>query len=102
MRARFTPEARLAVREKRAWWEQHRSKAPRLFIEELTEVVAKLRAGADQERQAYAARGGRVVFRLLMPKTRNHVYYRVDDDAKEVEILIVWNAVAGAGPGDLE
>jgi hypothetical protein len=40
---RFTPEARLAVREKRAWWEQHREKAPRLFVEELAAVVAKLR-----------------------------------------------------------
>jgi hypothetical protein len=101
VRVRFTPEARLAVREKRAWWEQHRSKAPRLFVEELAEVVAKLRAGAEQERHAYAARGGRIIFRLLMPKTRNHVYYRVDDDAEEVEILIVWNAVAGAEPGVL-
>jgi hypothetical protein len=33
-----------------------------------------------------------------MPKTRNHVYYRVDDAAQEVEILILWNAVAGAAP----
>lgn len=42
MRVRFTPEARLAVREKRAWWEQHRDKAPRLFVQELDAVVAKL------------------------------------------------------------
>jgi hypothetical protein len=98
VRVRFTPEARLAIREKRAWWEQHREKAPRLFVEELTTIVAKLRAGAEKERQAYAARGGRIIFRILMPKTRNHVYYRVDDAAQEVEILIIWNAVAGAAP----
>jgi hypothetical protein len=51
MRVRFTPEARLAVREKRAWWERHREKAPRLFVEELAMIVAKLRDGADDERQ---------------------------------------------------
>jgi hypothetical protein len=33
-----------------------------------------------------------------MPKTRNHVYYRVNEAAGEVEILLVWNAVAGATP----
>ena len=98
MRVRFTPEARLAVREKRAWWEQHREKAPRLFVEELATIVAKLRNSADDERQQYAARGGRIIWRALMPKTRNHVYYRVNEAAQEVEILLVWNAVAGATP----
>jgi len=33
-----------------------------------------------------------------MPKTRNHVYYRVDDAAGEVEVLLVWNAVAERSP----
>jgi plasmid stabilization system protein ParE len=98
VRVRFTPEARLAVREKRAWWEQHREKAPRLFVQELADVVAKLRDRADDERQHDAVRGGRVIWRLLMPKTRNHIYYRVDDGANQVEILLVWNAVAGATP----
>jgi hypothetical protein len=95
---RFTPEARLAVREKRMWWAQNREKAPRLFIEELAAIVKKLRDGADDERQQYAARGGRIIWRLLMPRTRNQVYYRVNEVAGEVEILVVWNAVAGATP----
>ena len=98
MRVRFTPEARIAVREKRTWWEQHRERAPRLFVEELAAVVAKLRDGADKERQQYAARSGRIIWRLLMPKTRSHVYYRLDEAAGDVEILLVWNAVAGATP----
>ena len=98
MRIRFTPEARRAVREKRAWWEANREKAPRLFLEELAAVVAKLRAGADRERHEYAAQGGRIIWRLAMPKTKNHVYYRVDHAAGDVEILLVWNAVSGAGP----
>lgn len=80
------------------WWAQHREKAPRLFVEELAAAVAKLRSGADQERQQYAAQSGRIIWRLLMPKTRNHVYYRVSEAAGDVEILLVWNAVAGAAP----
>ena len=33
-----------------------------------------------------------------MPTTRSHLYYRIDDAAGEVEILLVWNAVAGQSP----
>ena len=98
MRVRFTPEARLSVREKRTWWEQNREKAPDLFVEELSVIVSKLRGGADTERQQYAARGGRIVWRLLMPKTRNHVYYRLDEVAGDIEVLLVWNAIAGHTP----
>jgi plasmid stabilization system protein ParE len=98
VRVRFTPEARLSVREKRAWWAQNREKAPHLFVEELATIVAKLRNGADDERQQYAARGGRIIWRLLMPRTRNHVYYRLNEAAGDVEILVVWNAVAGTTP----
>jgi len=98
VRVRFTPEARLSVREKRAWWEQHREKAPGLFLQELATIVGKLRDGTDADRQQYGARGGRILWRILMPKTRNHVYYRVDDAAGEVEVLLVWNAVAERSP----
>lgn len=98
MRVRFTPEARLSLREKRAWWEQHREKAPGLFLEELAVAVSKLRDGMDVERQQYGARRGRVIWRILMPKTRNHIYYRIDDVAGDVEVLLVWNAVAARGP----
>lgn len=98
MKVRFTPEARLAVREKRAWWEQHRDKAPDLFVQELAVIVGKLRDGADAERQQFAARGGHIIWRILMPRTRNHLYYRIDESAGRVDVLLVWNAVAGTEP----
>ena len=96
MRIRFTPEALRSIREKRAWWEANRDKAPQLFVDELAAVVEKLRSGEDAERHQFAAAGGRVIWRLLMPKTRHHVYYR--RSASEVEVLIVWNAVGRGEP----
>jgi len=98
LRVRFAPEALQAARTKRAWWEQNRDKAPRLFVIELAAAVAKLRDGADEDRQCYALRGGRTIWRLLMPKTRNHLYYRHDLTAGVVEIVAIWNATAGAAP----
>jgi hypothetical protein len=69
-----------------------------MFVEELGVIVAKRRAGTAAERQKYAARGGHIIWRILMPRTRNHVYYRVHDSAGEVEVLLVWNAIAGSTP----
>jgi hypothetical protein len=98
VKVRFTPDARQSIRYKRAWWQEHRNKAPKLFLEELRAIVGKLRVGADEGRQQYLVRRDLVVWRILMPKTKNHLYYRVDATAEEVEVLIVWNAVGGAGP----
>lgn len=98
MRVRFSPEALQAVREKRAWWRAHRDKAPHLLTEELAAVIAKLRAGADKDRREYALKDGRIVWRVLMRKTKLHVYYRVDNTAGVTEIVAVWNAVGRAAP----
>lgn len=97
MRVRFTPEALSSAREKRAWWIQHRQQAPHLFVDELAAVVAKLRAGDDRARHLFAVRAGRPVWRLLMPRTKLHVYYRLDL-AGDVEVLLIWNATAGSLP----
>ena len=47
-----------------------------------------------------AARGGRVIWRLLMPKTRHHVYYRRGDE--DVEVLVVWIPDENNGHGFVE
>jgi hypothetical protein len=97
VRVRFTPEARDAARAKRAWWEQERDKAPDLFRRELEAVVAQLRVSPTTAQQ-YTIDKGRVIWRVFMPKTKHHVYYRVDQAAQEVEIVSLWNAVSGVEP----
>ena len=82
----------------RAWWVAHREKAPGLFVEELAVVIGKLRDGRDAERQAFTTRSGTVVWRLLMPRTRCHVYYRSSARGDDIVVITVWNATAGALP----
>jgi hypothetical protein len=97
VRIRFTPEARLSIREKRAWWEANRDKAPTLFAEELAAAIVRLRDGADVSRQRYAVRHGQTIWRLLLPKTRHHVYYQTSEELGVI-VLLVWNAIAEAPP----
>jgi plasmid stabilization system protein ParE len=38
------------------------------------------------------------VRRLLLPRSRYHVYYEVDDANRVVTILAIWHAMRGQGP----
>ncbi|MBL0218773.1 MAG: hypothetical protein IPQ07_33465 [Myxococcales bacterium] len=79
MKVRFAESARASIRYRHTWWRANRDKAPRLFIEELRDVVSKLRRDTDVARQHYSGQGEAAVWRLLMPKTRHHAYYTRDE-----------------------
>jgi len=80
-----------------AWWIENRAAAPDLFVEELGAAIRKLgslpRIGAR-----YEASGAREMRRVLLPRTRHHVYYTVDDDARLVRIHAIWHLSRGSGP----
>jgi len=58
--------------------------------------VTKLR-NAPREGQRYAVEAGEVIWRMLMPKTQTHIYYRIDDNG-DVDVVTVWNAQGGTAP----
>jgi plasmid stabilization system protein ParE len=78
------------------WWRANRATAPDLFVVELERMLAAvalmptLGAPAKSERL-------RDVRRVMLQKTRYHLYYRVRGNA--VEVLAVWHAARGTGPG---
>lgn len=98
MKLRYTPDARDAIRDHHRWWFANREKSPRLFVEELRTVLGKLRANIDVARQHYSGQGAETVWRLLMPRTRHHVYYWRDEAADVATVLLVANAIAETGP----
>ena len=98
MKVHFTTAAKEAALEKATWWKANRDKAPKLFIEELRAATLKLRGRTDDTRKRYRISQGCVVWRLLMPKTKNHIYYVINEEAKQIEVLTVWNAVGKAPP----
>jgi hypothetical protein len=46
----------------------------------------------------YRTLDGEVVWRLLLPKCAQHVYYAVDEASGEIVIYTVWGARRGRGP----
>lgn len=70
MKIRFTPEARRRVRIVGTWWRRH-GIVPDLFERELAEAQQKVLATPTLG-IAYRTVRGRIILRILMPKTQQH------------------------------
>jgi plasmid stabilization system protein ParE len=77
------------------WWRHNRPAAPELF---LTELEATLTVTALMPSLGATIRGTRApgLRRMLLPRTRYHLYYRVRGDV--LEVLALWHARRGSGP----
>jgi plasmid stabilization system protein ParE len=92
---RTTPEADSQIRQIDDWWRQNRPAAPDLFFQELTQGF-DLIAAAPQIGRSYRRWSVKETRRLLLKRTRYHVYYV--PLAPEVIVLAVWHAQRGVGP----
>jgi plasmid stabilization system protein ParE len=96
-RVELSPEALEHAQTIRAWWLEHRPAAPNLFVDELGAALRKLGAmphiGARYEAAALPE-----MRRVLLPRTRHHVYYTADDDTQYVRVHAIWHSSRGHGP----
>lgn len=92
-----TPEAEIQVEEIDAWWRANRSSASSLFRCEFEDALALLvdtpRLGVLQPESFIPG-----LRRLLLGRTRFHLFYRVDEAVGGVVVLGVWAAMRGHGP----
>ena len=86
-----TPRAARQMRAALEWWRENRLAAPELLDQELRGVLAVIAAAPTLGAPARDAHlvGVR---RILLRRTRYHVYYRVDVAAGRLEILALWHA----------
>jgi plasmid stabilization system protein ParE len=82
----------------RAWWADNRRDAPLLFVEEVEAAFDRIsrapHSGALYRRATIRAE----VRRILLQRTRCHVYYTCDLDSGRAVIRAVWHATRGRGP----
>lgn len=91
----FTKDARSLVADIRIWWEGNRPLAPELFARELERAVERL-AVAPTLGTANIDPRLRNVRRLLLPRARYHLYYRVEGGT--LVVLAIWHAKRGTEP----
>lgn len=79
------------------WWVENRSAVPGLFTDELEELFEHIRSTtAAGVRWPTSKRPD--LRRILMPRTLNHIYFRVDEAKGVVHVLAVWGAPRERGP----
>ena len=92
---RLTPQARAQFDFIDEWWRANRTASPDLFCVELERAIAVTRSNPSLG-TGYPHESLPNLRRLLLRRTRFHVYYVVDDDTATV--VAIWNAIAGRGP----
>jgi hypothetical protein len=93
----YAPRALASIRYRQRWWQAHRDRAG-LFGDELRAALRKIRDNTEVARQRYSGQGEATTWRLLMPKTRHHVYYVRDEQNGIARVLFVANAIGESGP----
>ena len=91
----MNPAARATPLED-TWWRENRE-VKALFIEEFSAVLGQS-SSMPEVGQRYRRTRGKVIQRVLMKKTRCHVYYFHDQEQGVVEIHSVWGARKERGP----
>jgi len=95
MKFRFSPRAASEAEKKGDWWRANRPSSPDLFDEELAGTIDRVTQAPD-EGAIYPSGHDVIVRRVLMPKTKNHVYYTVHEGG--IVILAVWGGARRRGP----
>jgi plasmid stabilization system protein ParE len=91
------PRAEAQIRRISEWWHRHRIATPQVFAVELANAFEAL-AKAPTLGLHYADRREVAIRRVLVPRSRYHVYFSYDEAADVVQIRCVWNAMRGQGP----
>jgi plasmid stabilization system protein ParE len=94
VKIRFSARAQREAKRISDWWVENRRHAPALFVEELERALELIRH-TPRLGTTYESPYG-VVRRVLLPRTRYHVYYTRDQ--AEIVLISVWAAQRKRGP----
>jgi plasmid stabilization system protein ParE len=94
----LSPDALAQAAVAAAWWQEHRSGASDLFRVELHAAIERL-ATMPRSGRAYERSDVPGMHRMIMPRTRYHVYYTILQELSMVRIHAVWHSARGGTPG---
>jgi len=86
------------IMEAAVWWDANRPKAPGLFREEIARALELISAQPQIGAKAGNAKLAGVR-RVHLSRIHYHLYYRVSQSPRAVEVLALWHTSRGSGPG---
>ena len=81
------------------WWRANRTSAPELFVRELETTLALVASSPTLGVLAAREEAFPGVRRVLMRRTRYHLYYRLV--GQTLEVLAIWHTARGEGRSPL-
>jgi plasmid stabilization system protein ParE len=97
VKLRIGKRAQQQVDKIEAWWVENRPDAPTLFIDELEEsfqYICDVRSAGVRWPTPHRPR----LRRLLMTRTKNHIYFVIDEATETVHVHAVWGAPRARAP----
>lgn len=91
------PRAEAQIRAISEWWRANRQAAPDLFVQELATALDTL-VGTPGGGAKYSERRGVEIRRVLLQRSRHHVYFSYDEQTDIVSVRAVWHGARGKGP----
>jgi len=97
MEVTVVPDAEAQIRRIDEWWQENRTAAPELFVQELAAAIALIESAPriGRRRRHPGVPGLR---RVLLRATRYHLYYVADESGERLFVLALWSAVRGRPP----
>jgi plasmid stabilization system protein ParE len=80
-----------------AWWTENRPSAQALFLDELEATFRHICENAQAGIRWPTARRPNLR-RILMPRTKNHVYFVIDVPTQTVSVHAIWGAPKQRAP----
>jgi plasmid stabilization system protein ParE len=80
--------ARQQIDRAAAWWDDHRDKAPEAFEEDLSSGIAAIAENASTG--SIVRRGPVTLRRILLPRVRYYLYYRLRNET--IEVISIWHS----------
>lgn len=93
----WTENAEHHLEEAIAWWNEHRHAATELLRNELIQTL-NLLSSAPHLGVLVRQRRTQQVRRVVVPRVRYHLYYRVDKTAQCIVVLAFWHTSRGERP----
>lgn len=97
MKLEISPRALHEIERKAASWANHSTISPGLFWHEVEEAGKRLVIEPYAGRR-WVSPKGRVMMRLLLPRTQNHLYYTYEPEQQLLRIWCLWGARRGREP----
>lgn len=97
MKVKFTPRGDLRTQRAVAWWRKNRPDTSELLTEELAQAVEDLET-IPHFGTPHPTAGRPQLMRLMLEKTKCHVYFEVDEKKAEIRVLMIWGAPRGREP----